>query len=117
MNEAFDGNSMNFRQYQQQARLTAIYPRSHMIIYPALGLAGEAGETCEKVKKWIRDDNGVMTEERKQMISKEIGDTIWYCSNLATDCGLDLQRIANDNLAKLASRQERGKLQGSGDDR
>lgn len=86
-------------------------------IYPTLGLAGESGEVAEKIKKVIRDKNGVADEETKEMIKKELGDVLWYVAQLATELGLSLDEIAENNITKLASRLERGVLQGSGDNR
>jgi len=108
---------MDFNEYQREARATAIYPIQYALMYPALGLCGEAGEVAEKVKKIFRDDNGEMTEARKEAIKKELGDCLWYIANLAHDCALDLQDIADANIVKLKSRQERGMLKGSGDTR
>ncbi len=59
--------------------------------YPALGLCGEAGEVAEKVKKTIRDDAGVLSDERRDALSRELGDVLWYLSQLATEAGLDLE--------------------------
>ena len=101
--------------YQRVARKTVIYPRKQMIIYPALGLAGEAGEVCEKVKKYLRQDYGL--DELKEIIEDELGDVLWYIANLATDLGLSLDNLAAKNLAKLHDRQNRNVLQGDGDDR
>jgi NTP pyrophosphatase (non-canonical NTP hydrolase) len=87
------------------------------LTYPALGLAGEAGEVAEHAKKAIRDDGGVVTEERRRAMAKELGDVLWYVSQLASEVGLELEEIARANLEKLLSRQRRGVLSGSGDDR
>ena len=108
---------MQLSDYQRQSRRTAEYPRNAWLVYPALGLAGEAGEVAEHAKKAIRDDGGAVSEERKAAMSKELGDVLWYIAQLATELGLDLDRIAEQNLAKLLSRQQRGVLSGSGDDR
>jgi NTP pyrophosphatase (non-canonical NTP hydrolase) len=109
---------MNFSQYQTQSRRTASYPRAgEDLTYPALGLCGEAGEVAEKVKKTLRDDGGVLSDERREALSRELGDVLWYLSQLATEAGLDLEEIAAENLDKLISRQERGMLRGSGDER
>ena len=109
---------MDISEYQRRSRATAVYPDAGSnIVYPALGLCGEAGETAEKVKKAIRDDGGTLTEERREAIAAELGDVLWYVAQLATEAGLDLGEIAGENLAKLLSRQERGVLQGSGDTR
>lgn len=103
--------------YQQVARKTAIYPITHSILYPTLGLTGEAGEVADKVKKVIRDKGGRFTDEDKLEIAKELGDVLWYLANTATDLGFDLDTIADMNLDKLNSRKARGALQGSGDNR
>ena len=101
--------------YQRVARKTVIYPRKQMIIYPALGLPGEAGEVCEKVKKYLRQDYDL--DELKEIVEDELGDVLWYIANLATDLGLSLDNLAAKNLAKLHDRQNRNVLQGDGDDR
>jgi NTP pyrophosphatase (non-canonical NTP hydrolase) len=109
---------MDFSEYQSLSRRTATYPRAGAdMTYPALGLCGEAGEVAEKVKKTLRDDGGVLGDERREALSRELGDVLWYLSQLATEAGLDLEEIAAENLEKLFSRQERGVLRGSGDDR
>ena len=109
---------MRFSEYQHRSRATAVYPDlGNNIAYPALGLCGEAGETAEKVKKAMRDDGGTLTEERREAIAAELGDVLWYAAQLATEAGLDLEAIAEANLEKLASRQRRSVLQGSGDNR
>ena len=102
--------------YQKSAKATAIYPRDYSIVYPAIGLAGEAGEVANKVKKLLRD-NPDMTDDIKEKIGDEIGDVLWYCAVLADDLGQSLSEIANRNLLKLANRQKLGKLHGSGDKR
>ena len=103
--------------YQQVAKTTAIYPREQAIIYPTLGLTGEAGEVANKVKKIIRDDGYKNNESLVQEISAEIGDCLWYISVLADDIGCKLSDIANANLVKLANRKEKGTIHGSGDKR
>jgi NTP pyrophosphatase (non-canonical NTP hydrolase) len=108
---------MDICDYQRESRRTAEYPREAWLAYPALGLAGEAGEVAEHAKKAIRDDAGKVSEERRAAMSKELGDVLWYVAQLATELGLDLNEIANQNLEKLLSRQQRGVLSGSGDDR
>lgn len=108
---------MDLSEYQRESRRTAEYPREAWLAYPALGLAGEAGEVAEHAKKAIRDDSGKVSDERRAAMSKELGDVLWYVAQLATELGLDLDQIANQNLEKLFSRQQRGVLSGSGDDR
>jgi NTP pyrophosphatase (non-canonical NTP hydrolase) len=104
-------------EYQQLSRRTAQYPREAWLAYPALGLAGEAGEVAEHAKKTIRDDAGVLSDERRAALSKELGDVLWYVAQLASELELDLDEIAQVNLDKLLSRQRRGVLSGSGDER
>jgi NTP pyrophosphatase (non-canonical NTP hydrolase) len=108
---------MKLSDYQRDSRRTAEYPREAWLAYPALGLAGEAGEVAEHAKKAIRDDNGKVSDGRRTALSKELGDVLWYVAQLATELGLDLDEIASQNLEKLLSRQQRGVLSGSGDDR
>ncbi|MGA9875973.1 MAG: nucleoside triphosphate pyrophosphohydrolase family protein [Solirubrobacteraceae bacterium] len=108
---------MDLSEYQRQSRRTAEYPREAWLAYPALGLAGEAGEVAEHAKKAIRDDAGKVSDERRAAMSKELGDVLWYVAQLATELELSLEEIAAQNLGKLFSRQRRGVLSGSGDDR
>ena len=111
---------MDFNEYQNRTQDTAIYPGKGQvggILYTALGLGDEAGECLGKVKKMLRDDNSILTEERRNAIGKEIGDVQWYIAALAKECGLSLQDIAEANIAKLADRKVRGVLGGSGDNR
>jgi NTP pyrophosphatase (non-canonical NTP hydrolase) len=104
-------------EYQLISRRTAAYPREAWLSYPALGLAGEAGEVAEHVKKCIRDDAGSISDARRAAVAMELGDVLWYVAQLATELELDLDTIAQANLDKLSSRQQRGTLSGSGDDR
>ncbi len=108
---------MDLSDYQRRSRRTAEYPRSDWLAYPALGLAGEAGEVAEHAKKAIRDDAGTISEDRRDAMAKELGDVLWYLAQLASELELDLSEIAETNLEKLLSRQRRGVLSGSGDDR
>ena len=109
---------MDFKTYQKQARLTAQYPNlGSNNIYPTLGLVGEAGEVAEKVKKVIRDKKGVFDEESKKGIKKELGDVLWYLSNLCNEFDFTLEEVALQNLEKLKLRAANGKISGSGDDR
>ena len=106
---------MEFNDYQNQAKNTAIYPKDKAVVYPALGLAGEAGEVANKVKKVLRD--GTEIKDVSKDIASEIGDCLWYISVLAGDIGWDLESIAKLNIDKLQDRANRGKLSGSGDNR
>lgn len=108
---------MELSEYQRLSRRTAGYPREAWLAYPALGLAGEAGEVAEHAKKTIRDNGGRVSTERRAALAKELGDVLWYLAQLATELELDLDEIAQANLDKLLSRQRRGVLSGDGDDR
>lgn len=108
---------MTLNEYQEGARRTAIYPEDKKIIYPTLGLTGEAGEVADKVKKVIRDNQDVFSDERKHQIALELGDVMWYAASLAHDLGYSLDEVCQMNLDKLASRMQRDKLHGSGDER
>ena len=108
---------MDLSEYQRLSRRTAEYPRTAWLAYPALGLAGEAGEVAEHAKKAIRDDGGQVSGERRAAMAKELGDVLWYVAQLASELGLELDEIARANLEKLLSRQQRGVLSGDGDDR
>jgi NTP pyrophosphatase (non-canonical NTP hydrolase) len=108
---------MELSDYQRLSRRTAEYPREAWLAYPALGLAGEAGEVADHAKKAIRDDGGSVTEERRAAMAKELGDVLWYAAQIASELGLELEDIAQGNLEKLLSRQQRGVLSGSGDER
>jgi NTP pyrophosphatase (non-canonical NTP hydrolase) len=72
---------------------------------------------AEKIKKAVRDCGGVIDEARKQEIEKELGDVLWYVSQLASELGLSLEGVAKKNIDKLFSRKARNVLTGSGDNR
>jgi NTP pyrophosphatase (non-canonical NTP hydrolase) len=109
---------MTFEEYQVEARKTAVYPnKDNNFIYPTLGLAGEAGEVAEKIKKVLRDSDGIVSPEKKIEITKELGDVLWYVANLSKELGISLEEVAAKNIEKLKSRQDRNELHGSGDNR
>ncbi len=119
MMEQFD-DSPTHATYQQLCTETQIYPREHAVFYPALGLAGEAGEVANKIKKIMRDRNGDVNNlpiELKEDLANELGDCLWYISALATDLGIGLDGVAVENLKKLQKRKEQGTIHGSGDKR
>jgi NTP pyrophosphatase (non-canonical NTP hydrolase) len=109
---------MTFSDYQQNSKKTAIYPNvGSNFVYPTLGLAGEAGEVADKIKKILRDKNGQINDTDRQEISKELGDVLWYVAQMATELNLSLDEVAQNNLTKLLSRLERNVLGGNGDNR
>ncbi|MBI2049283.1 MAG: nucleoside triphosphate pyrophosphohydrolase family protein [Parcubacteria group bacterium] len=109
---------MRFNDYQKKSRETARYPKTlRVLAYTAMGLAGETGELLNKVKKVFRDDKGKLSAEKKEEIAAELGDVLWYLSQIATDCGLSLKDVAQGNIKKLQDRKQRGTLHGSGDKR
>ena len=109
---------MNFDEYQNLSGKTAIYPgRGENLTYPTLGLCGESGEVSEKVKKLIRDKGGVIDNDVRADLRKELGDVLWYVAQLCTELGLSMSDVAQGNIDKLASRMDRGKISGDGDDR
>lgn len=108
---------VEFDRYQEFVNDMKIYPEQHKIVYPALGLAGEAGEIAEKVKKVLRDDNGEWTDDKRAAILDELGDPLFYIAALADDFGFTLYQVMENNVSKLTSRKARGVLGGSGDAR
>ncbi len=109
---------MNFAEYQEKSRKTALYPNvGNNFVYPALGLAGETGEVAEKIKKVIRDKGGIMSEETRLELKKELGDVLWYVTQIASELKIPLDEVVQLNIEKLYSRLERGKISGSGDNR
>jgi NTP pyrophosphatase (non-canonical NTP hydrolase) len=109
---------VDFRTYQQRSRQTACYPGAGAnTTYPTLGLCGEAGEVADKIKKVMRDRDGVFDASVRDDLALELGDVLWYVAQLATELGLDLDAIAVANLDKLASRAARNVIGGSGDRR
>ena len=109
---------MELNHYQRESRKTALYPNvGSNAIYPTLGLVGEAGEVADKVKKILRDKEGVFDDESSDAIKLELGDVLWYISQLSSELGYELEDVANSNLQKLNDRKKRGKISGSGDNR
>ena len=108
----------NFDTYQRESRRTwGLVHTDHPIVYPTLGLTNEAGEFAGKVKKIFRDKDGVISEKDRQALKQELGDVLWYLTQICTELDLTLAEVAETNLDKLLSRQERGKIRGEGDNR
>lgn len=113
---------IDFEKYQLATADTAVYPGAlegnfEALTYVSLGLVGEAGEIANKVKKILRDKGGIVTEEDRTELSKELGDVLWYLARLADEIGYPLEFIAQSNVNKLRSRKERGVISGNGDNR
>lgn len=109
---------MDFDEYQRETKESAIYPKLNPPwIYPCLGLTGETGELIEKLKKILRDSDFIDKEEKINELKKELGDILWYLSQLSTELGFSFQDIAEENIKKVKSRSERGVLHGEGDNR
>ena len=108
---------MTLNEYQEKALSTAIYSDNYKIIYPTLGLTGEAGEVSDKVKKVLRDKDGNSDKETNKQIALELGDVMWYCATLANDLGYTLDDICQMNYDKLQSRKNRDAIHGNGDNR
>jgi len=108
-----------FKEYQEFTNSTAVYTGGSRdgLYYTTLGLCGEAGEAADKIKKVMRDAKGDLTSEKAEEIAKELGDVMWYLSQLSREIGYDLEKVAQMNVEKLKSRKARGTLKGSGDNR
>lgn len=120
---------MTPNKYQKEAHKTAKYSGALIVneneskvgvgdyVYPALGLAEEAGEVAGKFAKAVRDESGIISDERKEAIIKELGDVCWFIAELCTLMEVDLETVMQKNLDKLADRAKRGVISGSGDNR
>lgn len=110
---------MTFDEYQKQALTTAI-PHADPLMDKTiwvLGISGEAGEVVEKWKKIVAYKDGVISNEDKAELAKELGDVVWYIAAMAASLNLSFDDIMKANLEKLASRKARGVQKGSGDNR
>ena len=113
---------MEFDDYQKRAAKYDLFEvvsdfREVGFIEKVLGLTGEAGETADKIKKVLRDKDGVISDEDRESIAKELGDVLWYIAAIARYLGVELSEVANGNIDKLESRYQRDKLHGAGDER
>jgi len=122
---------VSFKRYQEMARDTAIYPNRKVTVvldgtevrpgldYTCKGLCGEVGELMEHLKKAYRDDKGALPPggEKRYLIFKEVGDILWYLSQICDELDMNLEAIALANIVKLQDRKERGVIKGSGDKR
>lgn len=112
-----DRTTYTFNAYQHDAAKTAVYPEEVALLYLGLKLSGEAGEVGELIAKAYRDDKGFITDARKEKLLKELGDVLWYASELARRLGYMFSEVAETNRIKLTDRAERGVIKGEGSDR
>jgi NTP pyrophosphatase (non-canonical NTP hydrolase) len=111
-------DSKLFETYQRESRKTwNVIEMNHPIVYPTLGLTNEVGELAGKIKKIFRDKAGKISEDDRQALKGELGDVLWYFTQICTELDLSLEEVAEANLLKLFSRLERGKIKGEGDNR
>jgi NTP pyrophosphatase (non-canonical NTP hydrolase) len=112
-------NTLGFNGYQVKASATNCYPADEMLHCLVFGVTSEAGEIADKLKKYYRDTKrGVAAYDAlKDGLVGELGDVLWYVSQLAAFLQVDLQEVAEMNIEKLESRAKRGVINGSGDDR
>lgn len=110
---------MTFDEYQARAITTNLTKEDQLkeLMQQVLGLADESGEVQAIFKKWIRDQDADIDKLDRENVKKELGDVLWYIAVIAHDLGISFDDLAEANIAKLASRKERGVLGGSGDNR
>jgi len=119
MTDLWSGNMTSINEYQLQAHKNSLNASIHgdKLLYAAIGIGDEAGEVLGKFKKLHRDKKGVIDQEFKDALVKELGDVLWYIAELCTHLDIPLSRVAALNLEKCKGRKERGTLHGSGDNR
>lgn len=109
----------HFEDYQKESRKTwgkgvkGVDP----LIYDTLGMLNEGGEFAGKVKKIFRDKEGMISDIDKEALKSELGDVLWYFTQICTELDITLEEVAEANLIKIFSRKERNKLHGDGDNR
>lgn len=111
-------NTRKYKDYQKQSRKTwSLVKVEGPLVYPTLGLVNEAGEFAGKIKKIFRDKKGVVSSEDREMLKGELGDVLWYFTQICTELNITIEEVAEANLDKLFSRMRRKKIHGSGDNR
>lgn len=113
---------MRFDEYQKKAKKYDFFEATEDLkevgfMEKVLGLTGEAGEAADKIKKLLRDKDGVISDEDRALIIKELGDTLWYLASISRYLGVPFSEVAEGNIEKLESRYQRNKLHGEGDNR
>jgi NTP pyrophosphatase (non-canonical NTP hydrolase) len=113
---------MTFDEYQKQALTTAHVDQQfkgtlmEQTIW-AMGIAGEAGEVIEKWKKIVAYKEGIISDDERNELGKEMADVVWYIAVLADSLNLSFDEIMKINVAKLADRKKRNVIKGKGDNR
>ena len=108
--------TIDFKKYQAESRKTwSLVHTDHAIVYPTLGLVNEAGEVAGKIKKIFRDKEGVISDADRAALKSELGDVLWYLTQICTELDLALEEVAEQNIEKLFDRLERGVIRGEGD--
>lgn len=119
---------MELNTYAAEAQKTAVFTRND---YPLVALGEEVGEVMGKIAKYGRKNNMSVEEvinslhsveiaeiaELRKAVKKELGDVLWQWAVLCNVLGMSPNRIAEENLSKLADRQNRDVLNGEGDNR
>lgn len=110
---------MEMNEYQNLASKTAVFDEEVLppIAAATLGLVGEAGEFAEKIKKMFRNDDGKISDEKKEDLKRELGDVLWYLSQLSRLLDVSLEDVATTNIKKLKDRKEREVIKSEGDNR
>jgi NTP pyrophosphatase (non-canonical NTP hydrolase) len=99
------GGKVNANEYQEQSMRTAPKEDLHdAVLIGGLGIAGEAGEIVERIKKWAYHGHEISPE----VMREEIGDLLWYVAYLSSALGLELGDIMEKNVAKLEARYPDG---------
>lgn len=106
---------MNVQDYQEFTQTTALYPKENEDLYLSTGLGAETGEVLDAYAKYYRGDYS--PDVLREKLGKELGDILWFISQICNAEGLFLEDLFKDNVLKLTSRKERGVIKGSGDNR
>jgi len=111
---------MDFAEYEKRAAQTATFSgtqKEYALAYLALGVTGEAGEIAEKIKKIMRNDDGIVSDEKREALKHEVGDVLWYLAMLSRELGFSFEDAAQANIEKLTDRAKRGVIKSEGDNR
>jgi NTP pyrophosphatase (non-canonical NTP hydrolase) len=100
------GRILDFKEYQEEMKRTAsdFSNKSENLALGALGIAGEAGEVADYLKKVLFHNH----ELSHDVLGKELGDVLWYITYLASVINMSLDDIAIMNIEKLRIRYPDG---------